>query len=482
MTTTIQRYKKGTYRKKDCARTPAMKQCPQVRGTVMRARIVTPRKPNSAKRPVAKVVLVNKKRVTAHIPGIGHTIRRYSKVMISGVGARDLPGVRYSLIRGIMDFHGLTKKKRRRSVYGAPQPETIKKIRRKIKVKMLKQSIEEQKQKPVAQSFSLPEQFLSEADEILLNGQIFNKTKIENKVELKIKNLENKKLMFINLFLTSISYVNFNKNFFKYKKNRFFNSIELITLLINSTYTGYFFDFINIDENIIKHENKFFKETVYYIKRHQLIISNFFLNIKHNLDFNYKNFHKFFPTNSEKLANHYYKKNMLSLNNIDTINDVFLLNYGTLYKDHAELKFCDNSRLISNYIADVNYPTNAVHQKNLINNIRTLYKFDINPLFLDVLDVINFNSKIKLFASPVCDNNILYSDLINLAKYKFELYQFLFSCSVVTYTMFKTLSYILKFSFAYVLLNESDLLYDSMSNLFFVTSNNYLLDNFTNYF
>ena len=257
MTTTIQRYKKGTYRKKDCARTPAMKQCPQVRGTVMRARIVTPRKPNSAKRPVAKVVLVNKKRVTAHIPGIGHTIRRYSKVMISGVGARDLPGVRYSLIRGIMDFHGLMKKKRRRSIYGASQPETIKKIRRKIKVKMLRQNAEEQKQKPKDQAFELPTQFISETDEMLLTGQIFKKTKIEDKIELKIKNLEKKKSMFINLFVISISYVNFNKNFFKYKKNRFFNSIELITLLINSIYTGYFFDFISIDDNMTKHEDKF---------------------------------------------------------------------------------------------------------------------------------------------------------------------------------------------------------------------------------
>ena len=194
MTTIIQRYKKGTLRKKDCARTPAMKQCPQVRGTVMRARIVTPRKPNSAKRPVAKVVLVNKKRVTAHIPGIGHTIRRYSKVMVGGVGARDLPGVRYSLIRGIMDFHGLSKKKRRRSIYGASQPETIKKIRRKIKIKMLKQSLDEQKQKPVTQDIVIPDQNLTESEKTLLVGQLFKNTKVEDRIVLKIKNLEKKKI------------------------------------------------------------------------------------------------------------------------------------------------------------------------------------------------------------------------------------------------------------------------------------------------
>lgn len=129
MSTLYQRYKNGTFRKKDNSRTPALKQCPQVRGTVMRARIVTPRKPNSAKRPVGKVILVNKKRVTAHIPGIGHNIRRYSKVLVRGGGSRDLPGVRYSLIRGVMDFMGLLNKKRRRSIYGAPKKDRISKRR-----------------------------------------------------------------------------------------------------------------------------------------------------------------------------------------------------------------------------------------------------------------------------------------------------------------------------------------------------------------
>lgn len=113
-----------------------MKQCPHVRGTVMRARIVTPRKPNSAKRPVGKVKLCNKTRVTAHIPGIGHNIRRYSKVFVRGGGSRDLPGVRYTLVRGVLDFAGIPNKRKRRSIYGTPQPHFMKGIRRKERKKM----------------------------------------------------------------------------------------------------------------------------------------------------------------------------------------------------------------------------------------------------------------------------------------------------------------------------------------------------------
>jgi len=100
----------------------------------MRTRIVTPRKPNSARRPVVKVVLSNKYRITAHIPGSGHNLRRHSTVLIHGIGARDLPGVRYTCVRGVYDFMGLLKKKRRRSIYGAPTPDSVKrKLRRKFR-------------------------------------------------------------------------------------------------------------------------------------------------------------------------------------------------------------------------------------------------------------------------------------------------------------------------------------------------------------
>jgi small subunit ribosomal protein S12 len=107
---------------------------PQARGVVMRARIVTPKKPNSARRPVVKVVLVNKNRVTAHIPGIGHNLRRHSTVLIRGGGARDLPGVSYSCIRGVFDLAGVLNRTMRRSIYGVPLKEHLKKkVRRKFR-------------------------------------------------------------------------------------------------------------------------------------------------------------------------------------------------------------------------------------------------------------------------------------------------------------------------------------------------------------
>ena len=100
----------------------------------MRIRIVTPRKPNSARRPVAKVVLTNTKRITSHIPGSGHNLRRHSTVLIHGIGARDLPGVRYTCIRGVYDFISMLKKIRRRSIYGTSTPNTVKrKLRRKFR-------------------------------------------------------------------------------------------------------------------------------------------------------------------------------------------------------------------------------------------------------------------------------------------------------------------------------------------------------------
>lgn len=107
---------------------------PQLRGVVARARILTPRKPNSAKRPIAKIKLKKKGRITAYIPGVGHNLRRHSAVLIRGGGARDLPGVWYTCIRGVYDFAGLTKKINRRSIYGAKKAANlIKKKRRKFR-------------------------------------------------------------------------------------------------------------------------------------------------------------------------------------------------------------------------------------------------------------------------------------------------------------------------------------------------------------
>lgn len=108
---------------------------PQKKGVVMRVRIVTPRKPNSARRPVAKVVLVSKKRLTAHIPGIGHNLRRHSSVLVRGGGARDLPGVGYTCVRGVFDFCMVLNRTKRRSRYGIPRSDSKKKkLRRKFRV------------------------------------------------------------------------------------------------------------------------------------------------------------------------------------------------------------------------------------------------------------------------------------------------------------------------------------------------------------
>lgn len=104
---------------------------PHRKGIVLRLRICTPRKPNSARRPIIKAKLSTKGFVLAHIPGVGHNLRRHSRVLVSGVGARDLPMVNYTCVRGVFDFEGLLLKSRRRSIYGATMPHDKKKhIRR----------------------------------------------------------------------------------------------------------------------------------------------------------------------------------------------------------------------------------------------------------------------------------------------------------------------------------------------------------------
>lgn len=107
---------------------------PFKKGVVMRARIITPKKPNSARRPIAKIITNSFKRVTAHIPGIGHNLRRHSSVLVRGGGARDLPGVSYSCIRGVYDLSSVQNRKTRRSIYGIQRPDTsITKLRRKFR-------------------------------------------------------------------------------------------------------------------------------------------------------------------------------------------------------------------------------------------------------------------------------------------------------------------------------------------------------------
>ena len=101
---------------------PALKSCPQKRGVCLRVYTTTPKKPNSAVRKVARVKLTNGQEVTAYIPGEGHNLQEHSVVLIRGGRVKDLPGVRYHIIRGTLDTQGLEKRRQRRSKYGAKRP------------------------------------------------------------------------------------------------------------------------------------------------------------------------------------------------------------------------------------------------------------------------------------------------------------------------------------------------------------------------
>lgn len=94
--------------------------CPQKKGIVKKIRIQTPRKPNSARRQVAKIILSWKKYTVSYIPGKGHTLKKHSRVLVRGGGARDLPGVYSACIRGVFDLKGCYYKTKRRSIYGVP--------------------------------------------------------------------------------------------------------------------------------------------------------------------------------------------------------------------------------------------------------------------------------------------------------------------------------------------------------------------------
>ncbi|MDR2685227.1 MAG: 30S ribosomal protein S12 [Rickettsiales bacterium] len=98
---------------------PAMQENPQKRGVCTRVYTTTPKKPNSALRKVARVKLVNGMEVTSYIPGEGHNLQEHSVVMIRGGRVKDLPGVRYHIIRGVLDTQGVSARKQARSVYGA---------------------------------------------------------------------------------------------------------------------------------------------------------------------------------------------------------------------------------------------------------------------------------------------------------------------------------------------------------------------------
>ena len=103
---------------------PALKANPQKRGVCLRVNTTTPKKPNSKLRKVARVKLTNGLEVTAYIPGEGHNLQEHSVVLIRGGRVKDLPGVRYHIIRGTLDTQGLEKRRQRRSKYGAKRPKS----------------------------------------------------------------------------------------------------------------------------------------------------------------------------------------------------------------------------------------------------------------------------------------------------------------------------------------------------------------------
>ena len=122
MPTINQLIRKGRKAVKKKTKSPALESCPQKRGVCIRVMTVTPKKPNSALRKVARVRLSNGIEVTAYIPGIGHNLQEHSVILLRGGRVKDLPGVRYHIIRGAKDTLGVEDRKRSRSKYGTKKP------------------------------------------------------------------------------------------------------------------------------------------------------------------------------------------------------------------------------------------------------------------------------------------------------------------------------------------------------------------------
>ncbi len=122
MPTIQQLIRKGREKVKEKSKSPALQGCPQRRGVCTRVYTTTPKKPNSALRKVAKVRLTNGHEVIAYIPGIGHNLQEHSIVLIRGGRVKDLPGVRYHIVRGTLDAMGVEGRRQGRSKYGTKKP------------------------------------------------------------------------------------------------------------------------------------------------------------------------------------------------------------------------------------------------------------------------------------------------------------------------------------------------------------------------
>lgn len=119
------------YKRTNFSRTPALCQRPQVKGTVTKVATMSPKKPNSASRQTAKIKLTNEFNVTARVPGKGYVCSKYNRVLVNGGRANDLPGVGYTLVRGVYDFSPVIFKRKRRSVYGTSRPDNYTKFVRR---------------------------------------------------------------------------------------------------------------------------------------------------------------------------------------------------------------------------------------------------------------------------------------------------------------------------------------------------------------
>ena len=122
MPTINQLIKQGRVTAKEKSKAPILSNCPQRRGVCLSVTTTSPKKPNSALRKIARVRLTNKQEGTIYIPGEGHNLQEHSSVLIRGGRVRDLPGVRYHIIRGTLDTAGVAKRKQARSKYGAKRP------------------------------------------------------------------------------------------------------------------------------------------------------------------------------------------------------------------------------------------------------------------------------------------------------------------------------------------------------------------------
>ena len=122
MPTVNQLIRRGRIRSRGRTKAPALRACPQRRGVCTRVSTTTPKKPNSALRKIARVKLTTGTEVTAYIPGVGHNLQEHSIVLIRGGRVKDLPGVRYHMIRGVLDASGVEGRRQGRSLYGAKRP------------------------------------------------------------------------------------------------------------------------------------------------------------------------------------------------------------------------------------------------------------------------------------------------------------------------------------------------------------------------